>query len=78
MINDRLYGEVDLQLFVALGEKKKQTQKRKMFCFCPVTNVENQSSVPDVFSNECGSRPLLYGGGFRLSSSLGFEVSLAC
>lgn len=74
-MNDRLYGEVDLQLFVALGEKKK---KRKMFCFCPVTNVENQSSAPDVFSNECGSRPLLYGGGFRLSLSLGFKVSLTC
>lgn len=62
--------------YLLLWEKKKK--KGKMFCFCPVTNVENQSSAPDVFSNECGSRPLLYGGGFRLSSSLGFEVSLAC
>lgn len=71
MINDRLYVEVDLQLFAALGTKKK------MFCFCPMTNVKNQSSVPDVFSNDCGSRSLLYGGGFQLSSSLGFEVSPA-
>lgn len=29
-----------------------------MFCFCPMTNVENQSGAPDVFSNGCGSRSL--------------------
>lgn len=49
-----------------------------MFCFCPMTNVGNQSGAPDVFSNGCGSRSLLYGGVFRLSLSPGFEVSPAC